>query len=44
VNVKLISVNDKALVAAATDYMPLNSMWSQSKVQMKNGQLIRGQY
>lgn len=44
VNVKLISVSDRSLVAAATDYLPLNSMFSQNKVRLKDGMLYRGQY
>lgn len=44
VNAKLISVNDRSLVAAATDYLPLNSMYSHSKVRLKDGMLYRGQY
>lgn len=44
VNVKLINFADKSLVAAATDYIPLNSMWSHNKVQMKNQRLYRGEY
>lgn len=44
VNVRLISVSDKSLVAAATDYLPLNSMWSHSKVKMTGDQLYRGEY
>lgn len=44
VNVKLISVSDRSLVAAATDYLPLNSMFSHNKVRLKDGMLYRGQY
>lgn len=44
VNVRLIRIFDKMVVAAATDYVPLSSMWSHSKVKMKNNQLYRGEY
>jgi TolB-like protein len=44
VNVKLISVNDKSLVAAATDYLPLNSLFGHDKVRLKDGMLYRGEY
>ena len=44
VNVRLIRVFDKTIIAAATDYLPINSMWSHSKVQMKNNQIYRGEY
>jgi len=44
VNAKLISVNDKTLVAAATDYLPLNSLYSHSKIKIKDGLLYRGEY
>jgi len=44
VNVRLINIMDKSLVAAATDYLPLNSMYSHSKIKMKDNQLYRGEY
>lgn len=44
VNVKLINVEDKSLVAAATDYLPLNAMYSHNKVRLQDGMLYRGQY
>lgn len=44
VNVRLINILDKSLVAAATDYLPLNSVWSHSKVKLKDQQLYRGEY
>lgn len=44
VNVRLIRVFDKTIIAAATDYLPLNSMWSHNKVQMQNNRLYRGEY
>lgn len=44
VNVRLIRVFDKTIIAAATDYLPLNSMWSHNKVQIKDSRLYRGEY
>ena len=44
VNVRLINILDKSLVAAATDYLPLNSVWSHSKVKLKDTQLYSGEY
>lgn len=44
VNAKLISVNGQNLIAAATGYLPLNSMFSHNKVRLKDGMLYRGQY
>ncbi|QTH64980.1 hypothetical protein J1N51_05900 [Psychrosphaera ytuae] len=44
VNVRLIDVGSKTIVAAATDYLPLTAMWSHEKVKLKNDQLIRGEY
>lgn len=44
VNVRLIRVFDKTIIAAATDYLPLNSMWSHNKVQIQNDRLYRGEY
>ena len=44
VNVRLIRVFDKTIIAAATDYLPLNSMWNHSKVQLKDNRLYRGEY
>lgn len=44
VNVRLIRIFDKAIMAAATDYVPLSSMWSHTKIKLKNNQLYRGEY
>ncbi|NVK25694.1 MAG: hypothetical protein HWE10_12260 [Gammaproteobacteria bacterium] len=44
VNVRLINILDQSLIAAATDYLPMNSMWSHSKVRTKDQQLYRGEY
>ena len=44
VNVRLVSVSDKTVIAAATDYIPINTMWSHNKVKLKNNQIFRGEY
>lgn len=44
VNVKLIALTDKRLIAAATGYIPTNSFYSHNKTQLKNGLLYRGEY
>lgn len=44
VNVRLVSAHDKTVIAAATDYIPINTMWSHDKVKLKNDQLYRGEY
>lgn len=44
VNVRLVNVESKAIVAAATDYVPLTAMWSHEKVKQQNNQLIRSEY
>jgi len=44
VNVRLINVSNKKVVAAATDYIPINSMWNHSKISMRNQQLHRSEY
>ncbi len=44
VNVKLINVHDKSLASAATGYIPINTLYSHSKVKLKNGLLYRGEY
>jgi TolB-like protein len=42
VNLRLISLADNTVVAAASDYIPANAMWSDTKVSMKNSQIYRG--
>ena len=44
VNVKMINLSDKRLVAAATGYLPLDTLYSHNKVKMKDGLLYRGEY
>ncbi|MGJ8691256.1 MAG: FlgO family outer membrane protein [Thalassotalea sp.] len=42
VNVRLIELPTRKVIAAATDHIPTNVMKSQSTVTMKNNQLYRG--
>jgi TolB-like protein len=42
VNLRLIAVADNTVIAAASDYIPANAMWSDTKVSMKNSQIYRG--
>lgn len=44
VNVRLINVFNKKVVAAATGYIPINSMWNHSKVSIRNQKLHRSEY
>lgn len=44
VNIKLIEVGSKSIVAAATGYVPVNSLWDQNKIKMQNNSLYRGEY
>lgn len=44
VNARIIDLSDKTVVAAATDYIPMNAMWSHDKVKLKNEKLYRGDY
>jgi len=44
VNARIIDVNSKAVIAAATDFIPVNSMWSDSKVMIKNQHIYRKGY
>ncbi|MDA8621145.1 FlgO family outer membrane protein [Psychrosphaera sp.] len=44
VNARIINLSDKTVVAAATDYIPMNTMWSHDKVKLKNDQIYRGEY
>lgn len=41
INLRLIQVPENIVVAAATDYMPNDVMWSQTKVTLKNNQIYR---
>lgn len=44
VNIRLIQVPQNIVLAAATDYVPNDVMWSQSKVSLKNNQIYRNSY
>lgn len=44
VNLKLIHIESKKVVAASTDYVPLDLFNSHQKIQIKNSQLYRGEY
>jgi len=44
VNIRLIQVPENIVVAAATDYVPNDVMWSTSKVTLKNNQIYRSTY
>lgn len=43
-NIRLIDIKSKSIIAAATDYMPTNTMWSQSKVISRDNSLYRSEY
>jgi TolB-like protein len=44
VNIRLIQVPENIVLAAATDYVPNDVMWSQSKVRLINNQIFRNAY
>jgi len=44
VNARLIDVKTQKIIAAATDYIPLNSIWSDSKVMLKSQKIYRKGY
>jgi TolB-like protein len=44
VNIRLIQVPENIVLAAATDYVPNDVMWSQSKVSLKHNQIYRNAY
>jgi hypothetical protein len=44
VNIRLIQVPENIVLAAATDYVPNDAMWSQSKVRIINNQIFRNAY
>jgi TolB-like protein len=44
VNIRLIQVPENIVLAAATDYVPNDVMWSSSKVSMKHNQIYRNAY
>jgi TolB-like protein len=44
VNIRLIQVPENIVLAAATDYVPNDVMWSNSKISMKHNQIYRSAY
>jgi TolB-like protein len=44
VNIRLIQVPENIVLAAATDYVPNDAMWSASKISMKHNQIYRNAY
>ena len=44
VNIRLVDIRSKKILAAATDYIPVNTMWSRSKVNIKNQIIYRNEY
>jgi TolB-like protein len=44
VNIRLIQMPENIVLAAATDYVPNDTMWSSSKVTLKNNQIYRNGY
>ena len=44
VNIRLIAVPSNTVIAAATDYVPSNAMWSKTKIVLKSNQIYRGSY
>jgi TolB-like protein len=44
VNIRLIQIPENIVLAAATDYVPNDTMWSQTKISMKHNQIYRHSY
>lgn len=44
VNIRLIQIPENIVLAAATDYVPNDVMWSTSKVSLKHNQIYRNSY
>jgi TolB-like protein len=44
VNIRLIQIPENIVLAAATDYVPNDAMWSQSKVSLRHNQIYRNAY
>jgi TolB-like protein len=44
INIRLVQLPDNIVLAAATDYIPNDTMWSNSKVTLKNSQIYRSAY
>jgi TolB-like protein len=44
VNIRLVDIPSKQILAAATDYIPVNTMWSRSKVNVRDQIIYRNEY
>jgi TolB-like protein len=44
VNIRLVDIRSKKILAAATDYIPVNTMWSRSKANIRDQIIYRNQY
>ncbi len=44
VNARLISIDNNEVLAAATDYVPIDTLWSSSKVKLKENSIYRTGY
>jgi TolB-like protein len=44
VNIRLIQIPENIVLAAATDYVPNDVMWSGSKISIKHNQIYRNSY
>jgi TolB-like protein len=44
VNIRLVDIPSKKILAAATDYIPVNTMWSRTKVNVRDNIIYRSEY
>lgn len=44
VNIRLVDIPTKKILAAATDYIPVNTMWSRTKVNVRDNIIYRSEY
>jgi TolB-like protein len=44
VNIRLVDIRSTKILAAATDYIPVNTMWSRSKVSIREQIIYRNEY
>ena len=44
VNIRLIQIPENIVLAAATDYVPNDIMWNETKISMKHNQIYRNSY
>ena len=44
VNARLINIDNNQVMAAATDYVPMDTLWSSSKVKLKQNSIYRTGY